>query len=137
MNVRCKLCNMKVQIILKIKCNFREKILIFAKCKFTGDQNSSGTWFFWTDPLNWWPLCVLWVLMLQTESFSKFWFAGLNSLSRTILTERPMSLRWQMNCGLEFFQCVFVIIPSLFVHHFWFICVFGLCLTIKFSQFSV
>ena len=106
MNVRCKLCNMKVQIILKKKCNFREKILIFAKCKYTVGRNSSGTWFFFlTDPLNWWPLCVLWVLMLQTEPFSKVWLAGLNSLSRTILTERPMSLRWQINCGLEVFQC--------------------------------
>ena len=43
MNVRCKLCNMKVQTILKLKCNFREKIQIFAKCKYTEGQNSSGT----------------------------------------------------------------------------------------------
>ena len=34
MFVRCKLCNMKVQTIQKITCNFREKIQNFAKCKY-------------------------------------------------------------------------------------------------------
>ena len=44
-NVECMcdaskpLCNMKVQTIQKITCNFREKIQNFAKCKYTGDQN--------------------------------------------------------------------------------------------------
>ena len=33
MYVRCKLCNMKVQAIQNITCNFREKIQNFAKCK--------------------------------------------------------------------------------------------------------
>ena len=37
-NVRCKLCNIKVQTIQKITCNFREKIQHFAKNKYTGGQ---------------------------------------------------------------------------------------------------
>ena len=41
MYVRCKLCNMKVQTIEKISCNFRQKIQNFAKCKYR--FNSSGT----------------------------------------------------------------------------------------------
>ena len=34
MIVRCKLCNMKVQTIQNIPCNFREKIQNSAKCKY-------------------------------------------------------------------------------------------------------
>ena len=33
------MCNVKVQTIQKISCNFREKIQNFAKCKYTGGQN--------------------------------------------------------------------------------------------------
>ena len=36
--MRCKLCNMKVQTIQKMSCNFREKLQNFAKCKYTGGQ---------------------------------------------------------------------------------------------------
>ena len=42
MYVRCKLCNMKVQIIQKISCNFREEIL--QNVNILGARfNSSGT----------------------------------------------------------------------------------------------
>ena len=36
--VRCKSCNMKVQTIQQISCNFREKIQNLSKNKYTGGQ---------------------------------------------------------------------------------------------------
>ena len=38
MHVQCKTCNVKVQTIQKISCNFRKKIQNFPKNKYTGGQ---------------------------------------------------------------------------------------------------